>query len=465
MRVIALLLLVGVWAAPPSFKVLGRQTLSTAQVKGVLPLRSPQVALVKGDHEVLAVFAGLRNGERGIYFRRFDEGAQHWSDLVRVSPPENKEDADPSLWLAPDGSLHCVWLARKTRREYQVFYATLRRGNPAWSAPVQFPAGRLNNPPRLIGDSKGRLYLYFWNRTGASKWGRILVYVSQDRGKTWRITDPNYRMDVKRGEASHPQLQASKNGRVHLVWLDQSRGGKGVVYNTSSDGGRTWLAAPVVISEDKRFSASIPKLFVSGENLFVLWTGLLLATPWKRTQIRWNWSRDGGKSWLGDHRLYDGPVTDVTVELFQMKDTVGCLWNERSRNDEGFIKEKLLWKKGLGALDRQPETLVSTSTGAHYEGLGTVFDGARVAAYFSEKRKLGPSSALLLVRDSKKNRWVRIDVSGEKPGFDARSPVAVLGSAESNYSVLFHQVRRRTFLREPMIWETKLIFSHIEVRK
>ena len=423
-------------------------------------MASPQFSFQVHGSQILLAFTGLVQKKSSIYFRSRHVENGKWNEILPISGPYGS-DTNPSLWVDSGGALHCVWLKRIRRKQHQVQYSRMKAGGSEWTAPRTFSAGKLSNRPYLLGDSGGNLYLYFWNRTNQDKWGRVFVYVSRDGGRSWSLSDPNFPSQIKKGQASDPVLALDSKNQVYLVWLDQTPGGKSVVFNRSRDAGRTWLEEPMTLNSDKRFALSRPWLSILQETLCISWAVVLVTSRGQRTELWVDLSQDEGQSWQGNQKVYSGPVTEVEGDFFAVKEGVALLWSENHRVKGGNtrIVEKVFWDGQR--YFQSPETVLASSRPfTNFVDLQLVKQGGAPAAVVAE---LGqePGRILLLVRNGNGSQWQQMELAGRDSKMDTRAPVAAFDPQRSVYTILYHEVRKQRFLMEPRIWETHLIFNQL----
>jgi hypothetical protein len=145
----------------------------------------------------------------------------------------------------PDGMLYVAW--RKVFpgdiRETVVAHST--DGGQAFSPPVVVGHDRWVFPacphrPASIGvDRFGRLYVV-WYTEGEDETPAVYLTHSDDRGMTF---SPKQKLNVGKGTfPDHPQLAVDPDGRVVVVWEEQSPVRREVVARVSVDRGETFTA-------------------------------------------------------------------------------------------------------------------------------------------------------------------------------------------------------------------------------
>ncbi len=141
--------------------------------------------------------------------------------LRRVSVDDWKIEAcphqGPSLAIAADGSYHAAWFTDGARRQ-GLFYARAESATAPFSEPRALSApDRLPARPYLLAAGKA-LHLV-WKEFDGNK-TRVMWQVSSDSGRSWSVA----RAIAETADASdHPLLVAYK-GHAYLSWLTKAEG-------------------------------------------------------------------------------------------------------------------------------------------------------------------------------------------------------------------------------------------------
>ena len=98
----------------------------------------------------------------------------------------------------------------------------------------------------IAGDAGGTLVLEYSGAVTSGTNGRLFVRRSTDGGVTWSVRTE---LGDASANASFPAITSRGTGDFRLTWMDNRGGGWNVYYRASSDGGLTWPAASLDISE------------------------------------------------------------------------------------------------------------------------------------------------------------------------------------------------------------------------
>ncbi len=114
-------------------------------------------------------------------------------------------------------------------------------------------------------------------------------------------------------ESTHPASCVAANGRIYVAWQDDRSGESGVWFNTSVDGGETWIQQDVRVDRGT-VGAFAPSLACAGERAWIAWEderdGEL-----RNRNIYVARTTDGGRSWAEEDVRLDGDVEGDAMSL------------------------------------------------------------------------------------------------------------------------------------------------------
>lgn len=158
-----------------------------------------------------------------------------------------------SLTTGPDGTLYVAWrkILPGDLRETVVVRST--DGGSTFSSPVivgqdrwVFP-GCPHRPASIGTDRLGRLYVV-WYTEGVDEIPAVFLAYSDDHGVTF---SPKQKLNVSKGTfPDHPQMAVDPEGRLVIVWEEQSPVRREVVMSVSLDRGQTY-STPQKLNEKK----------------------------------------------------------------------------------------------------------------------------------------------------------------------------------------------------------------------
>ena len=174
-----------------------------------------------------------------------------------------------SMTSSPDGTLYVAWRKILPGDVRETVVARSSDGGRTFTVPVivghdqwVFP-GCPHRPASIGTDRQGRLYVV-WYTEGTDETPSIYLAYSDDRGETF---SPKQKLNRSKGTfPDHPQMAVDPDGRLIIVWEEQSPVRREVVVSVSPDRGRSF-SAPQKINEKK---GQTPSVSVNPQGLAVV---------------------------------------------------------------------------------------------------------------------------------------------------------------------------------------------------
>lgn len=164
-----------------------------------------------------------------------------------------------SLTTGSDGTLYLAWRKVLPGEVRETVVAHSADGGKTFSAPVivghdkwVFP-GCPHRPASIGTDRLGRLYVV-WYTEGVDETPAVFLSYSDDRGNTF---SPKQKLNVSKGTfPDHPQMAVDPEGRLVIVWEEQSPVRREVVMSLSLDRGQTF-STPQKVNDKKGQTPSV----------------------------------------------------------------------------------------------------------------------------------------------------------------------------------------------------------------
>lgn len=156
-----------------------------------------------------------------------------------------------ALATSGDGVVYLAWRKIFEGHVREIVVSRSTDGGDTFSAPVivghdqwMYPACP-HRPASLGVDRRGRLYVV-WYTEGADETPSIYLAYSDDQGRTF---SPKQQLNRSKGTfPDHPQMAVDPEGRVVVVWEEQSPVRREVVVSRSLDRGESF-GAPMKVNE------------------------------------------------------------------------------------------------------------------------------------------------------------------------------------------------------------------------
>ena len=174
-----------------------------------------------------------------------------------------------SMTSGPDGVLYVAWRKVLPGELRETVVARSVDGGQTFTAPVivghdkwVFP-GCPHRPASIGTDRLGRLYVV-WYTEGVDETPAVFLSYSDDRGDTF---SPKQKLNVSTGTfPDHPQMAVDPEGRIVIVWEEQSPVRREIVMSVSLDRGHTF-STPQKLNEKK---GQTPSLWMNSKGLAAL---------------------------------------------------------------------------------------------------------------------------------------------------------------------------------------------------
>ena len=227
--------------------------------------RRPQLALGRPG-EVYCAWEDSRSGPVDLFFNRSVDGGVTWlpQDVrVNTNAPGTSHLAAPVVACDDLGRVYAVW--RDNRDGFDAFYCNSSRDYGVTWQPrdvriTGIGLGR-KDAPQLVCDRSGNLYLAWAELRDGSQ--RAFFNTSSDGGDTWLL------QDIALGDAGGVfaiDVAALEDGTVIAAWVESGAAGHRVSVTRSTNGGRFWDPARVLRGE---FADASPPRIVTDSRRFV----------------------------------------------------------------------------------------------------------------------------------------------------------------------------------------------------
>lgn len=185
-----------------------------------------------------------------------------------------------SLTTGPDRTLYVAWRKILPGDLRETVVARSTDGGQTFTEPVivghdkwVFP-GCPHRPASIGTDRLGRPYVV-WYTEGVDETPSVFLAYSDDRGNTF---SPKQKLNISKGTfPDHPQMAVDPEGRLIIVWEEQSPVRREVVMSVSFDRGQTF-SAPQKLNEKK---GQTPTLSINSKGLAALaWMEHAMPNHW-----------------------------------------------------------------------------------------------------------------------------------------------------------------------------------------
>ncbi len=324
------------------------------------------------DGRVLFVYTHFTGGggdhsSAHLAGRYSSDGGKSWdaADTRILDNDARMNVMSVSLLRLADGRIAMFYLRKNSLQDCRPMVRFSSDEVATWSEPQPIIPDQqigyyvLNND-RVIQLRDGRLVvpvaLHNTPETDKPDWtGRVLCYLSDDAGKTWRrsktIMQAHDSSSGKRWITQEPGVVELRDGRV-MMFVRSDAGSQLVSY--SHDGGDTWSALVPSILRSPTSPATIERI-PGSDTLLCVWNdhaNIATALRGKRTPLSLATSDDEGETWRPSITLFDNPdgwYCYTAIEFTRDAILLGHCAGDRTKNNG--LAESQITRIELNALN------------------------------------------------------------------------------------------------------------------
>jgi hypothetical protein len=326
---IGLSLLLGIILAATS----SSNALSQSEVKSWIKRRltrnageSARPAVAFAGNNIHVVWQDDTSGNREIYYRRSRNDGDNWGRVNRLTSNAGGSYA-PTIAVSGD-NIHVVWFD-DTPGNREIYYMRSSDNGATWGGRrrLTHTAGSSFTPSIAVSENK--VHVVWMDNTK----GNYDIYYkrSTDNGVTW---DGKRRLTKNVGYSSYPYMAVS-GSNIHVVWQDDTPGRAEIYYKLSTDDGAAWGKQKRLTNSDGSYS---PAVAVSGSNAHVVWHGY---TP-GNYEIFYRRSTDNGTTWRKQKSIIKHEGWSLYPSIAVTDNNVHVVWSDsKPGNWELYYKRSL----------------------------------------------------------------------------------------------------------------------------
>jgi hypothetical protein len=226
------------------------------------PGRQYASSIVFSDRTLHVAWTDSRHGNGEIYYRRSDDGGEHWGQELRLT--DNWLISEAPCLAASGSSIHLAWYDARFSAGFDVMYRRSRDGGVTWDEEMRLTDDPFTQNGMSIAADGADVHVV-WHDIRTNVWD-VHYKRSSDGGDNWGDDVP---IVFTATNAWFPSVAVS-GPAVHVVWSDDRDGVYRIMYKHSNDRGDTW-------SEDAPLSGATgdlkyPSISLSGPCIDVVWS-------------------------------------------------------------------------------------------------------------------------------------------------------------------------------------------------
>jgi hypothetical protein len=224
-------------------------------------------------------------GSSNIIFRASNDNGNNFERSVRLNrnagPNQTSTIAfSPQLAATENGDVYVVWVDKKKENgDTNISFVTSNTSGNDFTNRKNLRANNLLSiSPQLAATENGDVYVVWVDKNNSTGSSNIIFRASNDNGNNFersvrlnRNAGPNQTSTI----AFSPQLAATENGDVYVVWVDKnnSTGSSNIIFRASNDNGNNFERSVRLNRNSNQTTASDSPHIVATENgnVFAIW--------------------------------------------------------------------------------------------------------------------------------------------------------------------------------------------------
>lgn len=243
-----------------------------------------------------------------------------------------------------EGNIYLAY-RKKVNGQYEVFIAKLKAGEKGFiisgikDSVSNVGTGAPQRVPSIAVDKDNNLYVVWYGADSSKNEGnrQIKFSRSEDQGASWRRWINISPVQGYAGEnlwQEHPDILASKDGNVYVVWEGKDRGNRNqqIKFSKSSDKGDTWDTW--ININPSRLAMSRPTILEAKDMLYVFAYGKIDSPT---SQIYLTTSSDQGETWREWENLSNSLPDARHVSAISDGKNILTVWREGSEEENSQL--------------------------------------------------------------------------------------------------------------------------------
>lgn len=273
-----------------------------------------------GSHVYVAWIEKDSSGKSDIYFRASHNSGSSFGDLENLS---NSGTAGELQAATTGEDVYVVWSDSKSGNR-DIYFTSSDDGGESFNAPINLSEnGGVSDQPQVTATSDGHVYVVWRDSISGSK--EVLLLGSDNKGDEFGEIK---NVSNNAGSSSNPEI-AVFDDSVYVTWTDNTPGNVEVFFAASTNGGSSFgFAVNLSNTDGTSFRAQIAA--AAGDKVYVTWRD----TP-REVYVRA--SENAGKLFSDSINLSNDETDSGWPEISAESDNVYLVW--RAGPLEGLSKE------------------------------------------------------------------------------------------------------------------------------
>jgi hypothetical protein len=225
------------------------------------------------NQTIYIFWASNRNGSDDLFYRTSNNNGTSWSVNPVQLTTDAKDDTNPYVTQAANGSIWLVWQRPNAAGFREIFYMIYN--GSSWSQEGQLTSDDLNDwNPSIAQMRDGRIWVFWARRYMDSDYNEEIVY-SIYNGSSWLPTPE--RLTTSTNVDQDPAVVQARDGAIWVVWglrevkKDTLLPGD-LYYTLSYDNGVNWVDPPLLLASNSTDDKWPSIAQISDKRIWVVWT-------------------------------------------------------------------------------------------------------------------------------------------------------------------------------------------------
>ena len=162
-----------------------------------------------------------------VFYRKWDASSTTWGTTEVVSTESTDSSYDLSFDIDKEGNIHVCWYDHTdyggSGTDTDIFYKCWNATTQTWTTTqvISIESTEYSLGPSLVIDNLGNVHIAWADETDylGSGTDRDIFYKRWDRAtNTWSVIEVISTEST--GASSHPKIQVSSKGFIHIIWED-----------------------------------------------------------------------------------------------------------------------------------------------------------------------------------------------------------------------------------------------------
>jgi hypothetical protein len=302
---------------------------------------SPRQISATERGEVYVVWVDKNN----IYFSANNHSGNKFAPAVLLSDT-NKSSSSPQLAANEKGNVYVVWVDIDNKTgDSNIMFRTSNDSGKSFSTQKELEGGKfISISPQLAANEKGNVYVVWVDKNNKTGDRNVEFISSNDSGMTFH---DRKKLTGGKPISFFPQLAANEKGNVYLVWVDKNNktGDTDIVFRSSNDSGMSFDDRKKIRRSDSLLSFSPQIAATENGNVYLVWVDKNSTSG--DTDISFRSSSDSGRDFERIINLDKGEKKVSSSSLPQIataqNDSVYVIWvNNQIQFKELLVKDAIV---------------------------------------------------------------------------------------------------------------------------